>query len=146
LATLAMLLKLVFDYNILALYFSMALPLNSRSYYSWLAGGVALTAVAAGVTNPTPADYQRRATTEINTFLLTQVCPQLMQQTTAIAPLVLDTCEDLEVGAAEEIERYIAYHTRAYNLGVATLFVTELPIQTVWSLGAFGQIVPLPLS
>lgn len=126
----------------------MALPLNSCLPYSWLmvGGSITLTVVAAALTNPTPADYQHRAATEINAFLLTQVCPQLMQQTTALSPVVLQTCAELERGAAAEIERYIAYHTRSYNFGVATLFVTELPTQTVWSVGIFGQIVPLPFS
>ncbi|XFA74216.1 DUF4359 domain-containing protein [Thermosynechococcaceae cyanobacterium Okahandja] len=123
----------------------MVLPFGS--YRPWLVAGgvVTLTAVAAALTNPTPADYQAQAATEINGFLLTQVCPQLLEQTT-MAPLVMEACQDLEMGEAEDIERYIAYHTRTYNLGVATLFVTEFPIQPLWSLGIFGQIVPLPLS
>ncbi len=126
----------------------MAVPRNLQSYLPWLTGGgvLALTAAVAALTNPTPTDYQQRAATEINGFLLTQVCPQLLQQSTTLSPLVMEACEDLEMGSASEIERYIAYHTRSYNLGVATLFVTELPIQTVWSVGVFGQIVPLSLS
>ncbi len=126
----------------------MTLPHNSRLSVPWLAsaGVLALVAGLAVLTNPTPADYQERAATEINGFLLTQVCPHLLQQSTTMSLLVMEACEELEMGSASEIERYIAYHTRYYNLGVATLFVTELPMQAVWSLGVFGHILPLPLS
>ncbi|URR35889.1 DUF4359 domain-containing protein [Thermosynechococcus sp. HN-54] len=112
----------------------------------WGSGAFSLLGIiAACLTNPTPADYQRRAAAEINTFLLTQVCPEIIDRSSAIAMVALEVCEQLESRPAEEIERYIAYNTQSYNLGVATLFVTELPIQTVWSLGLFGQIIPLTL-
>lgn len=113
----------------------------------WWGGGafLVLTITAACVTNPTPADYRKRAATEINTFLLTQVCPEILNRESAIAMLALEFCEQLESHPAEEIERYISYNTQSYNLGVATLFVTEFPIQRVWSLGLFGQIIPLNL-
>ncbi|HIK24840.1 MAG: DUF4359 domain-containing protein [Thermosynechococcus sp. Uc] len=113
----------------------------------WWGGGafLALTLTVACFTNPTPADYQQHAATEINTFLLTQVCPEILKRDGAIAMLALEFCEQLESRPAEAIERYISYNTQVYNLGVATLFVTELPIQRVWSLGLFGQIIPLNL-
>lgn len=113
----------------------------------WWGGGafLLLGIIAACLTNPTPADYQRRAAGEINTFLLTQVCPEIINRDSAIAMVALEVCDQLESRPAEDIERYIAYNTQSYNLGVATLFVTELPIQTIWSLGLFGQIIPLTL-
>ncbi|WNC45824.1 DUF4359 domain-containing protein [Thermosynechococcus sp. GLH187] len=113
----------------------------------WWGGGafLLLGIIAAVLTNPTPADYQRRAAAEINTFLLTQVCPEIINRDSAIAQVALEVCDQLESRPAEDIERYIAYNTQSYNLGVATLFVTELPIDTVWSLGLFGQIIPLTL-
>ncbi|HIK35688.1 MULTISPECIES: DUF4359 domain-containing protein [unclassified Thermosynechococcus] len=113
----------------------------------WWGGGAffLLGIIAAVLTNPTPADYQRRAAAEMNAFLLTQVCPEIVHRDSAIALLALEFCEQLESRPAEEIERYISYNTQSYNLGVATLFVTELPIQRVWSLGLFGQIIPLNL-
>ncbi|WJI28732.1 DUF4359 domain-containing protein [Thermosynechococcus sp. B3] len=113
----------------------------------WWGGGafLLLGIIAAVLTNPTPADYQRRAAAEINTFLLTQVCPEIINRDSAIAQVALEVCDQLESRPAEDIERYIAYNTQSYNLGVATLFVTELPIQTIWSLGLFGQIIPLTL-
>lgn len=113
----------------------------------WWGGGTCLLlgVIAAFLTNPTRADYERRAVTEINTFLLTQVCPEVINRDSAIAMVALEVCDQLESRPAEDIERYIAYNTQSYNLGVATLFVTELPIQTVWSLGLFGQIIPLRL-
>lgn len=113
----------------------------------WWGGGTCLLlgVIAAFLTNPTRADYERRAVTEINTFLLTQVCPEVINRDSAIAMVALEVCDQLESRPAEDIERYIAYNTQSYNLGVATLFVTELPIQTVWSLGLFGQIIPLTL-
>ncbi|MFN3680114.1 DUF4359 domain-containing protein [Thermosynechococcus sp.] len=113
----------------------------------WWGGGafLLLGIITACLTNPTPADYQHRAAAEINTFLLTQVCPEIINRDSAIAMVALEVCDQLESRPAEAIERYIAYNTQSYNLGVATLFVTELPIQTVWSLGLFGQIIPLTL-
>ncbi|QEQ01821.1 DUF4359 domain-containing protein [Thermosynechococcus sp. CL-1] len=113
----------------------------------WWGGGafLLLGIIAACLTNPTPADYQRRAAAEMNTFLLTQVCPEIINRDSAIALVALEVCDQLESRPAEDIERYIAYNTQSYNLGVATLFVTELPIQTIWSLGLFGQIIPLTL-
>lgn len=113
----------------------------------WWGGGafLALTVVTACFTNPTPADYQRRAAAEVHTFLLTQVCPEIIHRDRAIAPLALEICDQLESGSAEDIERYISYNTQSYNFGIATLFVTELPMQTVWSLGVFGQMIPLTL-
>ncbi|BAC09011.1 DUF4359 domain-containing protein [Thermosynechococcus vestitus] len=111
----------------------------------WCGGGAffLLGMIAACLTNPTPADYQRRTATEMNTFLLTQVCPEIINRNSAIARVALEVCDQLESRSIEDIERYIAYNTQSYNLGVATLFVTELPMQTIWSLGLFGQIIPL---
>ncbi|AHB87904.1 hypothetical protein NK55_02750 [Thermosynechococcus sp. NK55a] len=127
----------------------MKVPLLSqiRARPLWCSGGafLLLGIIAACLTNPTPADYQRHTATEINTFLLTQVCPEIINRNSGIAMVALEVCDQLESRPAEEIERYIAYNTQAYNLGVATLFVTELPIQTIWSLGLFGQIIPLRL-
>lgn len=103
--------------------------------------GVGLVAI---LTNPTLDQYNSAASQEIATVLIREVCPRLQKNPAAIASFLHEGCHALAQGETQDIEHFIAYNTRHYNLGVASLFVTDLPIQSIWTVGLFGQFLVLP--
>ncbi|MDG2991697.1 DUF4359 domain-containing protein [Candidatus Synechococcus calcipolaris G9] len=118
--------------------------MNPKRLTLILAGiGMIGVGLVAGLTNPTLEHYQSTASEEIASLLIREVCPGLHKNPTAIASFLQEGCQALSQGNTREIEDYIAYNTRHYNLGVASLFVTELPVQSIWTLGLFGQFLVL---
>ena len=130
-------------------------PMNTHKPTSNFFGNVgkvaiALTVLAAGMgfTNPGRDKYLTYASGTLEKELETTVCKdsRVPQALSGVAETLIGSCKNLLTSQRSTIERLLDNTTQRQNLGVVSIYTTELGKKSYQTVGAFGSFVTLPPS
>jgi hypothetical protein len=111
---------------------------------------IALTVLAAGMgfTNPGRDKYLTYASGTLEKELETTVCKdsRVPQALSGVAETLIGSCKNLLTSQRDTIERLLDNTTQRQNLGVVSIYTTELGKKSYQTVGAFGSFVTLPPS
>jgi len=111
---------------------------------------IALTLVAAGMafTNPGRDKYLTYASGELQTELESTVCKdsRVPKALSGITDTLIGSCKNLLTSQRDTIESLLDNTTQRQNLGVISIYTTELGKKSYQTVGAFGNFVTLPPS
>ena len=111
---------------------------------------IALTLVAAGMafTNPARDKYLTYASGTLEKELESNVCKdsRVPQALNGVAETLIGSCKNLLTSQRDTIERLLDNTTQRQNLGVVSIYTTELGKKSYQTVGAFGNFVTLPPS
>lgn len=123
---------------------------NSTSKFFGNVGkvAIALTLLAAGMafTNPARDKYLTYASTKLETELESTVCKdsRIPQALSGITDSLIGSCKNLVTSQRSTIESLLDNTTQRQNLGVVSIYTTELGKKSYQTIGAFGNFVSLP--
>ena len=123
---------------------------NSTSKFFGNVGkvAIALTVLAAGMafTNPARDKYLTYASTKLETELESTVCKdsRIPQALSGITDSLIGSCKNLVTSQRSTIEHLLDNTTQRQNLGVVSIYTTELGKKSYQTVGAFGNFVTLP--
>ncbi len=110
-------------------------------------GLVGLGAVAS-IYNPDQTAYEAFLSQQALQHLETQFCPsESSLKSLGLEAMVQQGCQGLLQQGQQPLQNLIRYHTTRINLGIVSLYCTELPGITqakVWAVGFMGHIYLLP--
>ena len=130
-------------------------PMNTHKPTSNFFGNIgkvaiALTVLAAGMafTNPARDKYLTYASGTLEKELETVVCKdsRVPQALSGVAETLIGSCKNLLTSQRSTIERLLDNTTQRQNLGVVSIYTTELGKKSYQTVGAFGSFVTLPPS
>ncbi|MBE9187200.1 DUF4359 domain-containing protein [Microcoleus sp. LEGE 07076] len=130
-------------------------PMNTHKSTSNFFGNVgkialALTVLAAGMvfTNPPRDKYLTYASGVLQTELENTVCKdsRVPEALSGVAQTLIGSCKNLLTSQRGSIEHLLDNTTERQNLGVASIYTTQLGKKSYQSVGAFGNFVTLPAS
>ena len=111
---------------------------------------IALTVLAAGMgfTNPGRDKYLTYASGTLEKELETTVCKDssVPQALSGVAETLIGSCKNLLTSQRSTIESLLDNTTQRQNLGVVSIYTTELGKKSYQTVGAFGSFVTLPPS
>ncbi len=111
---------------------------------------LALTVLAAGMvfTNPPRDKYLTYASGVLQTELENTVCKdsRVPEALSGVAQTLIGSCKNLLTSQRGSIEHLLDNTTERQNLGVASIYTTQLGKKSYQSVGAFGNFVTLPAS
>ncbi|MEG3987750.1 DUF4359 domain-containing protein [Microcoleus sp. S28C3] len=111
---------------------------------------IALTVLAAGMafTNPPRDKYLTYASGVLETELESTVCKdsRVPQALSGVAQTLIGSCKNLLTSQRSTIESLLDNTTQRQNLGVASIYTTEVGKKSYQTVGAFGNFVTLPPS
>lgn len=128
-------------------------PMNTNNSTSKFFGNVgkvaiALTLVAAGMafTNPARDKYLTYASGKLQTELESTVCKdsRVPQALSGLTDSLIGSCKNLLTSQRGTIEQLLDNTTQRQNLGVVSIYTTELGQKSYQTVGAFGNFVTLP--
>jgi hypothetical protein len=109
---------------------------------------IALTLLAAGMafTNPARDKYLTYASGKLQVELESTVCKDssVPQALSGVAETLIGSCKNLVTSQRDTIERLLDNTTQRQNLGVVSIYTTELGKKSYQTVGAFGNFVTLP--
>ena len=123
---------------------------NSTSKFFGNVGkvAIALTLLDAGMafTNPARDKYLTYASTKLETELESTVCKdsRIPQALSGITDSLIGSCKNLVTSQRSTIESLLDNTTQRQNLGVVSIYTTELGKKSYQTIGAFGNFVSLP--
>ena len=130
-------------------------PMNNNKPTSNFFGNIgkvaiALTVLAAGMafTNPARDKYLTYASGTLEKELETVVCKdsRVPQALSGVAETLIGSCKNLLTSQRSTIESLLDNTTQRQNLGVVSIYTTELGKKSYQTVGAFGSFVTLPPS
>lgn len=98
------------------------------------------------LTNPSPVAYRSFATQQTVKLLLRDVCQTDQRRSDTLEKLWGNNCQALAKDGAAEINTFVTHNTQRQNLGVCSLYTTELPFYSLKVLGIANQFVVLSFS
>ena len=111
---------------------------------------IALTVLAAGMafTNPPRDKYLTYASGVLQTELESTVCKdsRVPQALSGVAETLIGSCKNLLTSQRGSIEHLLDNTTERQNLGVVSVYTTQLGEKSYQTVGAFGNFVTLPPS
>ncbi len=111
---------------------------------------IALTVLAAGMafTNPGRDKYLTYASGTLQKELEASVCKdsRVPQALSGVAETLIGSCKNLLTSQRDTIERLLDNTTQRQNLGVVSIYTTELGKKSYQTVAAFGNFVTLPPS
>ncbi|MFM9264507.1 DUF4359 domain-containing protein [Tychonema sp. BBK16] len=125
---------------------------NSTSNFFGNVGkvAIALTVLAAGMafTNPARDKYLTYASSKLQTELETTVCKdsRVPEALSGVAETLIGSCKNLLTSQRSTIEQLLDNTTQRQNLGVVSVYTTELGKKNYQTVAAFGNFVTLPPS
>ena len=125
---------------------------NSTSKFFGNVGkvAIALTLLAASMafTNPARDKYLTYASGTLEKELESSVCKdsRVPQALSGVAETLIGSCKNLLTSQRSTIERLLDNTTQRQNLGVVSIYTTELGKKSYQTVGAFGSFVTLPPS
>lgn len=106
--------------------------------------GIIGLSVVATLTNPDQAAYETYLSHQALSQLETQFCASTpTTNQLGLGQFVQQGCQSLLQQGQQPLKQLISYHTTRHNLGLASLYTTELPAVTrkkIWAIGFWGQI------
>ena len=123
---------------------------NSTSKFFGNVGkvSIALTLVAAGMafTNPARDKYLTYASTKLETELQSNMCKdsRVPQALSGITDSLIGSCKNLLTSQRGTIEQLLDNTTQRQNLGVVSIYTTQVGKKSYQTVGAFGNFVSLP--
>jgi Domain of unknown function (DUF4359) len=109
---------------------------------------IALTLLAAGMafTNPARDKYLTYASGKLQTELETTVCKdsRIPKALSGVTDTLIGSCKNLLTSQRSTIEQLLDNTTQRQNLGVVSIYTTELGQKSYQTVGAFGNFVSLP--
>lgn len=109
---------------------------------------IALTLLAAGMafTNPARDKYLTYASGKLQNELESTVCKDssVPQALSGVAETLIGSCKNLVTSQRDTIERLLDNTTQRQNLGVVSIYTTELGKKSYQTVGVFGNFVSLP--
>jgi hypothetical protein len=109
---------------------------------------IALTLLAAGMafTNPARDKYLTYASGKLQTELETTVCKdsRIPKALSGVTDTLIGSCKNLLTSQRSTIEQLLDNTTQRQNLGVVSIYTTELGKKSYQTVGAFGNFVSLP--
>ena len=101
-----------------------------------------------GFTNPGRDKYLTYASGTLEKELETTVCKdsRVPQALSGVAETLIGSCKNLLTSQRSTIERLLDNTTQRQNLGVVSIYTTELGKKSYQTVGAFGNFVTLPPS
>ncbi|MEG3937736.1 MULTISPECIES: DUF4359 domain-containing protein [unclassified Microcoleus] len=130
-------------------------PMNTHKPTSNFFGNVgkvaiALTVLAAGMafTNPPRDKYLTYASGVLQTELENTVCKdsRVPQALSGVAETLIGSCKNLLTSQRSSIEHLLDNTTERQNLGVVSIYKTQVGKKTYPTVAAFGNFVTLPPS
>lgn len=117
---------------------------KSLAWVVMLGVGLVGLSVVATLTNPDQATYERYLSHQALNQLETQFCsPPAATNNLGLGQFVQQGCESLLRQGQQPLQQLIGYHTTRHNLGLVSIYTTELPAvthQKIWAIGFLGQI------
>jgi Domain of unknown function (DUF4359) len=109
---------------------------------------IALTVLATGMafTNPARDKYLTYASGKLQTELESTVCKdtRVPQALSGVTETLIGSCKNLLTSQRGTIEQLLDNATQRQNLGVASIYTTELGKKSYQTVGVFGNFVNLP--
>lgn len=109
---------------------------------------IALMVLAAGMafTNPARDKYLTYASTKLQVELENTVCKDssVPQALSGVAETLIGSCKNLVTSQRSTIEQLLDNTTQRQNLGVVSIYTTELGKKSYQTVGVFGNFVSLP--
>lgn len=128
-------------------------PMNTQKPTSNFFGNVgkvaiALTILAAGMafTNPSRDKYLTYASGKLETELESTVCKdsRIPKALTGVTDTLIGSCKNLLTSQRSTIEQLLDNTTQRENLGVVSIYTTEVGKKSYQTVGVFGNFVSLP--
>ncbi len=128
-------------------------PMNTQKPTSNFFGNVgkvaiALTILAAGMafTNPPRDKYLTYASGKLETELESTVCKdsRIPKALTGVTDTLIGSCKNLLTSQRSTIEQLLDNTTQRENLGVVSIYTTEVGKKSYQTVGVFGNFVSLP--
>jgi hypothetical protein len=128
-------------------------PMNTQKPTSNFFGNVgkvaiALTILAAGMafTNPSRDEYLTYASGKLETELESTVCKdsRIPKALTGVTDTLIGSCKNLLTSQRSTIEQLLDSTTQRENLGVVSIYTTEVGKKSYQTVGVFGNFVSLP--
>ena len=123
---------------------------NSTSKFFGNVGkvAIALTLLAASMafTNPARDKYLTYASGKLQTELESTVCKdsRVPKALSGVTDTLIGSCKNLLTSQRGTIEQLLDNTTQRQNLGVVSIYTTELGQKSYQTVGAFGNFVTLP--
>ena len=109
---------------------------------------IALMVLAASMafTNPARDKYLTYASTKLQVELENTVCKDssVPQALSGVAETLICSCKNLVTSQRSTIEQLLDNTTQRQNLGVVSIYTTELGKKSYQTVGVFGNFVSLP--
>ncbi|MEZ2225184.1 MULTISPECIES: DUF4359 domain-containing protein [unclassified Microcoleus] len=109
---------------------------------------IALTILAAGMafTNPPRDKYLTYASGKLETELESTVCKdsRIPKALTGVTDTLIGSCKNLLTSQRSTIEQLLDNTTQRENLGVVSIYTTEVGKKSYQTVGVFGNFVSLP--
>lgn len=104
-----------------------------------IAGGAALIGLGAAmaVNNPDPTAYKEFATQELSAYLQENVCTQ---KESSLRDILQDPCKKLVKSLQPQFQTIIAKNTERMNLGLFSIYKTELSLADPLPSYEFGTV------
>ncbi len=106
---------------------------------------VVITGVGALLilSNPSQPAYSEFATQRTVDLLLRDICQANQKQSKVLDKLWGNSCKTLSANGVSDIQQFVTYNTQRTNLGLCSLYTTELPLHSLKVLGIANQFVVL---
>lgn len=123
---------------------------NSTSKFFGNVGkvAIALTLLAAGMafTNPGRDKYLTYASGKLQTELENTVCKdsRVPKALSGITDTLIGSCKNLLTSQRSTIEQLLDNTTQRQNLGIVSIYTTEVGKKSYQTVGVFGNFVTLP--
>lgn len=121
--------------------------LPRRKSLAWvlvLGLGLVGFSLAATLTNPDQSVYEHYLSHQALNQLETQFCaPPTATDSLGLSQFMQQGCQSLLQQGQQPLQQLIGHHTTRHNLGLVSLYTTELPAVThkkIWAIGFLGQI------
>jgi hypothetical protein len=97
-------------------------------------------------TNPARDKYLTYASGKLQTELETTVCKdsRIPKALSGVTDTLIGSCKNLLTSQRSTIEQLLDNTTQRQNLGVVSIYTTELGKKSYQTVGAFGNFVSLP--
>lgn len=123
---------------------------NSTSKFFGNVGkvAIALTLLAAGMafTNPGRDKYLTYASGKLQTELESTVCKdsRVPKALSRVTDTLISSCKNLLTSQRSTIEQLLDNTTQRQNLGIVSIYTTEVGKKSYQTVGVFGNFVTLP--
>jgi len=119
---------------------------KSLAWVAVLGLGLVGLGIVASLTNPSQSVYEAYLSHQARNQLESQFCPSQAKangSTLGLGQLIQEGCQSLLQQGEKPLQQLISHHSTRINLGLMSLYTTELPRVTqkqIWAVGFMGHI------